>query len=1027
MGAIIEFLIRRKVIVYLLTVFILLAEIGSVFTFKRELLPKADFPQIVVSITGDAIPPEEIEDKVTKPIEKEIKTLSNVEDYSSTIFSGGTTISIKAAEGKGTEVKTDVQSIVNRLRNSFPQEIKEVNITQASFGDDFLMEVALTGKDLPTLYNIAQTTIKDRVEQVEGVREVQIVADNLSRKIEITFNPSKLDGYQVTPQQVMAELQGVNWKQAIGTLSNDSFDTVIEVDNTLKTVQDIRRQLIQTPLGSIPLSELADIKDLRGKNQEAAFFYNGEDFIDLIIFKADGSDVIQTVDRVQSALNQMNQEANGHYQLTTYIEAASFVKNAINNLGRDVCIGGVLAILILMIFLKNWRVTLVIATTLPLSVMMTFLAMKIGGYNIDLVSLISLSLSMGLIVDAGIVVLESIYHFRERGEELKASIIKGVKEVLTPVLTSQFTIIVVFLPLALANIGGKSFVPVMMTITFTVSVAIVSSTIAALFFVPVFCERFLKHDKQMEANRQRQAKNSKLIDFFLSVLSLAIRHRLKTIGLSLLLLVGATVLASQVKMGSINDINENYVRGQIKMFKGTSFDVSTKVALEAEAKLRKIPEVKEVFVIAQKTDLTFHMLLWGKSELKDRRSKEPMLHEMNQALSSVKGTERVSVGFGNGSQTPIELEIRGKDFDTMRKLSDQMIGALKTIEGVQNPRSDFSDSVEKVILIPKHDALQQLGMDESSVMSQLSAWVNPQHLTKITIDDLELDVTARYPEELMSHPEELKQVMISAPSGMQVPLLSVVDWKMSKSLEQIHHKKGERVATIQAELVGSDLGTVGKAIQNILVGQSIPNGYQIEMVGVLKTQSDNLINGVMVFLGVLALIYVIMVGQFNRLSHPFLILLTLPMAVVGVVVGMVVTGRELNELALVGVIMLIGIVVSNAILLIDRINILREREGMELNQAIIEGTKNRIRPVIMTKLTAILGMLPLALALSEGSSMEAPLATVVIFGLAFHTLITLILVPVLYSLFASFSLWVNSRKQVKQEKQKKKSIAAPVG
>jgi len=220
---------------------------------------------------------------------------------------------------------------------------------------------------------------------------------------------------------------------------------------------------------------------------------------------------------------------------------------------------------------------------------------------------------------------------------------------------------------------------------------------------------------------------------------------------------------------------------------------------------------------------------------------------------------------------------------------------------------------------------------------------------------------------------------------------------------------------------------VGKAIQNILKGQSIPNGYRIEVIGDLKTQSDNLINGVIVFLGALALIYVIMVGQFNRLSHPFLILLTLPMAVVGVVVGMVVTGRELNELALVGVIMLIGIVVSNAILLIDRINILREREGMELGQAIMEGTKNRIRPVIMTKLTAILGMLPLALALSEGSSLEAPLATVVIFGLAFHTLITLILVPVLYSLFASFSLWIKSRKQAKQEKQKKKSIVAPVG
>lgn len=455
-------------------------------------------------------------------------------------------------------------------------------------------------------------------------------------------------------------------------------------------------------------------------------------------------------------------------------------------------------------------------------------------------------------------------------------------------------------------------------------------------------------------------------------------------------------------MGSINNINENYVAGHIKLYKGSSYDATNKVALEAEAKLRKIPEVKEVFVIAQDANIDLHMLLHGKSEVKEKRPKEEMLSDINDALNSVKGTERISVGFGGGSETPIQLEVKGKDFDTMRKLSDEMIAALKTIEGVKNPRSDFSDSIEKVVLIPKHEALQQLGLDEQAVMTQLNSWMNPQQLTKITIEDLEFDVTARYPEELMSHPEELKRIMITAPSGIQVPLTSLVEWNVSKSLEQISHKEGERVATIEAELLGSDLGTVNKQIQKILSTMSIPNGYKIEIAGALKTQSESMMSALLVFVGAIALIYVIMVGQFNRLSHPFLIMLTLPMAVVGVVVGMVITGRELNELAMVGVIMLIGIVVSNAILLIDRINILRERDGLELNQAIIEGTRNRVRPVLMTKLTAILGMVPLALALSEGSSLEAPLATVVIFGLAFHTLITLILLPVLYSIFESF-------------------------
>lgn len=1004
MGKIIEFLISRKVIVYLLTVFILLAGLGSVFTFKRELMPKANFPQISVSISGDSIPPEEIEEKVTKPIEKELKSLANIEKYHSTIYSGGTTITITTAEEKGTEVKTDVQGIVNRLRNSFPAEMENVVINQASFGEEFLMALALTGKDLPTIYNISKLSIKERIEEIDGVKEVIITDANLSNKIEITFNPSKLEGYQITPEQVMSELQRVNWKKAIGTLSNDSFDTVIEVDNTLKAVQDIHQIIISTPLGNVPLSELATIKDLRGKNKEAAFFYNGQDFIDMTVIKAEGSDVIKTVEKINEVIDQINKEAQDQYKIHVYIEAASFIKHAINNLGRDASIGGALAILILLIFLKNWRVTLVIATTLPLSVMMTFLAMKFGGYNIDLVSLISLSLSMGLIVDAGIVVLESIYHFRERGEDLKASIIKGVKEVLTPVLTSQFTIVIVFLPLVFANIGGVEFIPIMMTITFTVTVAILSSTIAALFFVPVFCEHFLKNDKKIESAELSLVRKSVLIEWFVSILTIALRHRWKTIIVAFLVLISAALLASQVKMGSVNNINENYVAGHIKLYKGSSYETTNNVALEAEAKLRNIPEVKEVFVIAQDENINLHMLLYGKSEVKEKRSKEMMLSDINNALNSVKGTERISVGFGGGSESPIQLEVKGKDFDTMRKLSDEMIVALKTIKGVQNPRSDFSDSVEKVVLIPKHDVLQQLGLDEQAVMTQLNSWINPQHLTEITIEDLEFDVTARYPEELMSHPEELKRVMITAPSGVQFPLTSIMEWKVSKSLEQIRHKEGERVATIQAELLGSDLGTVNKEIQKILSTMSIPNGYKVEIAGALKTQSESMMSALLVFIGAIALIYVVMVGQFNRLSHPFLIMLTLPMAIVGVVVGMVITGRELNELAMVGVIMLIGIVVSNAILLIDRINILRERDGLELNQAIIEGTKNRVRPVLMTKLTAILGMVPLALALSEGSSLEAPLATVVIFGLAFHTLITLILLPVLYSVFESFNV-----------------------
>ncbi|MED0669765.1 efflux RND transporter permease subunit [Aneurinibacillus aneurinilyticus] len=1010
----IEFCLQHKLIVYLLTFFILFAGTASIFTFKRELMPKRNYPWITVNVSGASIPAEEMEDKVTNPVEKEINSLSNIKNYQSTTTPGNAQVRVEAEDGKGEQVKQDIESAVNRLRNTFPKTVKTVTVVQeGNQATEVLMSLALSGKELPVLYNLSKTDFTSRLEAIEGVKKVEVSNANVANKIQITFKPDQLAAYKMTPKGIVDQLQESNVKQAIGTLKNRSFNTVVEIDNSYKTVEQINSVFIKTPIGNVPLSNLAVTEDMRGKKKDAIFRYNGEDYVQLSLTKTESSDIIRTSDKVKEEIEKINKESNGKYKMTVSVDFASYIKPSINNLSRDLTLGGLLAIIILLIFLRNWRVTLVISTTLPVSIMMTFIGMKFGGYNIDMVTLISLSLSTGLIVDAAIVVLESIYHLREKGHTLRDAIKQGVKEVITPVLTSQLTIIVVFVPLVLSNLGGTGFKPIMMTIAFTITVAILASTIAALLFVPVFSNSFLQKDKQM--HQEAGGRASGLTNFFVNFAALALRHRIITIILAGCLFAGALMISPMVQMSSINDIDENHVYASVKLQSGEALESALSKTLQIERDFKKIPEIKDLYITTDKQSLGIDMNLIKIKERK--RPKEEILLDMNNKLNALKGVEHIQVGFGSSGQMApgVELEVKGKDNEVLHQLSEKTEKMLATIPGIKNARSDFSAGEEKVILTPRQDIMNQLGITQQSLMAQIEGFVNEESITNFTLESLELDVVARYPENLMKHPEQLRQINITTPEGVKVPLTHLIDWKYSKSLKSIAHKDGERVANIHAEIIGSDPGTVGREVTKKLEGISVPTGYSIEMAGTLKQQGENAQSALMALLTVIGMIYLIMVAQFNRLSHPFIIMLSLPMAIVGVVVGLVVTQRPLNELGYVGIIMLVGIVVSNAILLIDRINLLRNHDKMELKPAILEAVRNRVRPILMTKLTAILGMLPLALAMSEGGALEAPIATIVISGLIFHTIITLVLVPVLYSIFEDMDIWRKNRQKRKKQ------------
>ncbi|NGQ97315.1 efflux RND transporter permease subunit [Brevibacillus sp. SYP-B805] len=1011
MEKLLHFFLKRKLIIYMFTALIVLAGVGSLLSFKVSFVPKTNLPWTEIRISGGSLPPEEMEEKITDKIEKEIKDIPEIIEYGSTSSTGSVSIWTKAKEGQGTEVKQKLESIVNRLRNDFPKEITHVTVEQASYGDTQLAQIAVTGADPQTMLNLAKTTIKDRIEAVEGVKKVEVQEGVYENKVTVTMQPEKLMAYNVTPQEVIRQLQAADWKQAVGTLENDGFNTVIEIDNSFKTIQQIGEVMIETPRGSVALRQLADIQDVRGQNKDMLTLAKGKPFVTMLISKTEDADVIDTWKRVKAELDKMEAEAGGKYSFTVHFETASFIQTSIRNLSREVALGGFLAVAILIFFLKNWRVTLVIATTLPLSALMTFIAMKIFGYEIDAVSLISLSLSAGLIVDAAIVVLESIYHFRERGVPLREAIIKGSREVLTPVVSSQITMVVVFLPLMLADFG-EEYKPIFVTIAFTVTAAITASTLAAIFFVPIIADSFLKRDKKVGHGGEQKGVAAAITRGFQRLLAVALRHRIKTLFVAVLLFAAAIPLTPFIKQGEFLDASEDFIYAKLTLAKGMTLETSREVGLQAEASLYQLPEVKDIALVMTKRDVEMYITLKSKKERS--RDKDELTKEINSRLKENKLVDRLQMSFGGqGGSAPVQLQVVGDELPVAEALTKDVENMLSSIPGVTNVRNDFSEGSEKLTLLPKKDVMERMQVDPQMLLAQIGGLIGEQTVAEMTLDGVEFDVTAKYPDDWMKHPDQLSRALITTKTGAQVPLMDLVDWKYSKTPNSLTHENGERVITVSAELAGTDLGTVGRAIQEKMGSLPIPAGYEVKLAGDLKQQSQNLSSGLLVFLGAMAVIYIIMVAQFGRLSHPIIIILSLPMAFVGVVVGLVTTQRTFTLMAIVGVTMLIGIVVSNAILLIDRMNNLRAR-GYELNEAILEGVKDRVRPVIMTKLTAILGMLPMALAISDGSDFHAPLATVVIFGLVFHTIITLILVPVLYSLFESFFAWRQAKKAARR-------------
>ncbi len=809
--------------------------------------------------------------------------------------------------------------------------------------------------------------------------------------------------------QVIGVLQQENVAMSLGELSDEENAPSLRWDTAFHTLEEMEDTMIPTMNGPIKLNEVAQITEEANQHASLAWKDGSRDFILIEIGRANDYTQLEMAEAVRAEVEVMKDEGIS-FSFTEIVAEADYVSSALDGVTQNIIIGGMIALVILLLFLRNIRATAIVGLTIPVSILLTFATMWLLGYSFNMLTLIGLGLGIGMMVDASIVILESIYRKKEQGLVGMDAVIKGVREVATAVLASMLTTVVVFVPVGLF---GGDFGVFILILSVIVVITLVSSVIVSFSLIPSLSENFLKLKREVD----KKKKESRIIEGYgrlISWLSGKKRRRYSMIFLFFLIFVGSIVLTTKVPITLMPDVYDRYAEVGIELETGLTPSERDEIVKAASERLEEVPDVV-TSVFLDENPFIYVLINMTKDE-EITTEQEEVNVAINEALRELEDEYPVkSVGMVMDAVggAPIRLMVKGDDLGTLQEVGEGLVRELEEIDGLVNVTTSIGKTSEERLLVLDEGALEEDHLTSVDILGQLHGSFSSIPVGEIVDNGWTIPVVAKLDAELYSE-KALKEFEIGTLNGTE-------SLSTYMSLETIHtplvirRDNGERYLTVSAEMEGRDLGAISRDVQQVVADFDTPNGYSVAMSGDLELQQEMMMDLLIVLTISIFLVYFVMAVQFNSLIHPIIVMSVIPMTVIGSILALLITQRELSVLSALGLLMLIGVVLNNAILLIDRTKQLR-KEGFTVNEAVREAGKNRIRPIFMTTLTTVGGMLPLALATGSASAYQAPLATVIIGGLLFSTFITLVLIPSVYLLFEDIGRGV--RKLFTRKKRK---------
>ncbi|MEW6377775.1 MAG: efflux RND transporter permease subunit [Thermodesulfobacteriota bacterium] len=994
-----------------------------------DLFPEISYPIISVITEYSGASPEDIEISITRLIEKRMSRIQNVRHVSSRSKEGISIVGIEFYWGTNLDVASnDIQRSLSEIQDLFPEEAKQPVIFKFDPSQISVIVLSVTGPmDEFRLRELAEDFIAPRLESQKGVASASVFGGQI-REIQVELDRSKLERMNLSLEKVSQSVRLGYMDRPGGSLKTSQREYGVRTLGRSPDIKDLEEIVVHYNNGvPVRLRDIGKVKD-GFEDTQTEVHVNGVRGIIIGVQKQIGGNTVSVVDNILKALPQIRRELPKGVSIQVVADQSTFIRKSIKNLQHEAIMGALLAVVIILIFLGNVTSTVIIAHSIPLSIIATFVLLHFGKFTLNIMTFGGLALGVGRLVDDAIVVLENINRHIELGKSSEEASYRGATEVSKPIIAATITSIIVFLPLAFVKgIAALLFVQM----AYTVAFSLLASLFVSLTLVPVLTAKFLRPRREggEVSFTQRIFERTRpcffwLDQYYQKILKVALLHRRLVILGAVGIFVGTLFLIPLIGTEFFPPSDEGQIRLSMRLPVGSSLEETKKMMEQVEGIVfEDVPELESLWAragsgkgravifggrFAGSHTGTASLRLVDQSDRK--RSSEIIARSLREKVRSIPGAI-ISVFPGGivsrvitfGADEPIDVEILGYDLATGSRLAKEVDGILREVRGVTDIQIGREEGLPEYQVKIRQDRISALGLTTSRIAEivrgaiegiESSIYVDPK-------TGREHNIRVRLREEERNRPEDLRRLPLPVLDGKVVPLENVAEVVRTTSPAQLERKYQQRIVHVTANTSGRDLGSIAKEIEDKILQMKIPEGFSVQLKGARLEQKEAF--QILMFALALAilLIYMVIASQFASLLHPFLIMFSVPLGFIGVVWALFLTGNTLSVISFIGIIMMAGIVVSNAILLVDYTNRLRD-EGLELKEAITLAGRTRLRPILMTTLTTVFGLIPMALGLGEGAETYAPLAISVIGGLSVSTFLTLVFVPTLYMIVESW-------------------------
>ena len=1000
--------IKHHVMTILLYILVVVFGFYSFQNLPLALMPSMEVPAAVVYATYPGAGPEDIEQQVTKKLEGAVAGLSGLDTLQSTSSENMAMLVIRFTNDTDMDqAMTDLRDKVAQVKSQLPDDASDPTVMSIDIDSMPVVSVALRGNDLASLQSIAEDEIQPVLERLDGVASVDI-SGGYEQEIAVHTDASRLKGYNLTISSIGQQLGADNIAIPGGDLDNGSQTLAVRTDGEYSSIDDVKNALISLPAGgTVRLSQIADVS-MQPKDQDAISKVDGEECIILSVNKQSGSNTVQIAELAKAEFDSLL-KGNDSLQWNIVMDQSDYINMTVDNAIQNIWMGVLFAAIVLFLFLRDLGATMAVTIAMPCCILFTFLIMNVLGITLNMMSLGGITLGVGMIVDNSIVVLENIFTYRADGYDRLEACTKGTGEVIGAVIASTLTTVAVFLPIALSGgMAGMMFKEFCITIV----ALLLSSLIISITLVPLLCYFLLGGTKQQSIKPQGSGATpiteKPLSRAYRSSLNFLITHRWAGVALTVVICIVSVLSVSQAGMELIPEMDEGQVSVTVSMPNGSTMEDTAAIEDRIAAiAVDTIPELEQVYystgsstsIMSSSSGASVTISLVDLDQ-RDRSSAD-IAKQLRHDLQDIAGCEltvSTSSTMSMSTDSDISVELTGDDYDQLAETADDLANQISALPDAINVESSAGEQTPRVAVKINRENASRFGLNAATIGGLVRGELTGSTATTLRMNGEEYDVTVAGDEDVATSLDALRSMQIPTMTGGTVPLSMVADVYTELSPQSVVRKNQKETVTITGESESGDSNAIKAAVDDVVAKYELPDGVEVGEGDTAASQIAETTGTLMMALAVaIMLVYFILATQFNSFSLPVAIMLILPIGLLGSMIMLWPTGNHVSMVALLGVIILAGTVVNSSIVLIDY-TLQRRQRGEDKNTAILNACPRRVRPVLMTAMTTILGLVPMVCSSGEGSEMMKPMGVVMMTGMVISTIATLFITPVYYSL-----------------------------